>query len=98
MTYRVIFSDDARKEWNKLGATVREQLTKVLKRRAENPHVPAARLGGVANLYKIKLRSAGYRLVYEVRDNVLVIFVVGIGRRDEVYPELRRRLDRGLED
>lgn len=98
MTYRVIFSDDARKEWNKLGATVREQLAKVLRRRAEHPHVPAARLGGMPNLYKIKLRSAGYRLVYEVRDKVMVVFVVGMGRRDEVYPELRRRLERGFED
>lgn len=98
MTYRVIFSDDARKEWNKLGATVRQQFGKVLRRRAEAPHVPAARLGGLPNLYKIKLRGAGFRLVYEVRDNVLVVFVIGIGRRDEVYPELRRRLERGFDD
>ena len=98
MTYRVIFSDDARKEWNRLGATVRQQFGKVLKRRVENPHVPAARLGGTPNLYKIKLRGAGYRLIYEVRDNALVVFVIGIGRRDEVYPELRRRLERGFDD
>jgi mRNA interferase RelE/StbE len=39
------------------------------------------------NLYKIKLRDAGYRLVYEVHDDVLVIHVIGVGRRDQGYEE-----------
>jgi mRNA interferase RelE/StbE len=30
----------------------------------ENPHIPASRLRGIECAYKIKLRSAGYRLVY----------------------------------
>ncbi len=37
---------------------------------------------GQANRYKIKLRSAGYRLVYEVRDNDVIVVVVAVGRRD----------------
>jgi hypothetical protein len=37
-------------------------------------------------------------LVYEVRDSALVVFVIGIGRRDDVYPALRRRLERGFDD
>ncbi len=39
------------------------------------------------NRYKIKLRGVGYRLVYEVRDNELVIMVIAVGKRErsEVY-------------
>lgn len=96
MIYRLIFSDDARKEWNKLGSTIRSQFQKVLARRIEEPRVPSARLRGAGDLYKIKFRDAGYRLVYEVRDQQLIVYVVAIGRRDgdEIYDELRRRLRR----
>ena len=73
MTCRVQFTQSAAKSWNKLGATVRDQFEKVLRRRAEEPHVLAARLRGRPDTYKIKLRDAGYRLVYEVLDDVLVI-------------------------
>lgn len=88
MTYRVKFSDAARKQWNKLGATVRDQFEMVLRRRVVDPHVPKARFKGASNAYKIKLRGSGYRLVYRVFDKHLVIYVVGLGRRDEVYSEL----------
>ncbi|MDB5539397.1 MAG: relE [Devosia sp.] len=98
MTYSLIFSRIAQKSWNKLGATVRAEFETILRRCLIEPHVPAAKLKGAPNLYKIKLRSAGYRLVYQVRDNELVVFVVGVGRRDETY-ELLRRLGRdGLSD
>lgn len=90
MTYSLIFSRIARKSWNKLGATVRVEFQNILRRRLEEPHLPAAKLKGAPNLYKIKLRSAGYRLVYQVRDRQLLVFVVGVGRRDETYELLRR--------
>ena len=69
---------------------MRVQFEKVLLRRAEQPHVPAARLHGRANTYKIKLKSAGYRLAYEVIDDILVIYVLGVGRRDDGYEEFLR--------
>jgi mRNA interferase RelE/StbE len=45
--------------------------------------VPSARLGNdLESCYKIKLQKIGYRLVYEVIDNRLVIIVLSVGRRD----------------
>jgi mRNA interferase RelE/StbE len=45
--------------------------------------VPAAKLSGHADRYKIKPRSSGYRLAYEVRDiEVVVVVVVAIGKRE----------------
>jgi len=89
VTYKAIFSPAAEKSWRKLGATVRAQFEKILRRRLEEPHVAAARLKGVPNLYKIKLRDSGYRLAYVVRDKQLVVFIVGVGKRDETYDELK---------
>lgn len=90
MTYSLRFSDKARKAWDRLDSTIRLQFQKVLARRIEEPRVPSARLRGGAEVYKIKLRDAGYRLVYEVRDAEIVVYVIAVGRRKEVYATLER--------
>jgi mRNA interferase RelE/StbE len=44
--------------------------------------------------YKIKLRSAGHRLVYQVRDNEVVVSVVAVGKRERnaVYKAAMKRM------
>jgi len=50
-------------------------------------------LRGSSNRYKIKLRAAGYRLVYEVRDHELLVLVVAVGKRERnvVYQHADQR-------
>ncbi len=93
MTYDLRFRAEALKEWQALGHTVRAQFKAKLAERLDAPHVPASRLHGSANRYKIKLRASGYRLVYEVRDSELVVTVIAVGKRDrsEVYSKADRR-------
>lgn len=82
MTYELGFVADALKEWRKLDASIRGQFKKKLGERLENPRVPSAKLSGHPDRYKIKLRSLGYRLVYEVRDSQLIVVVVAVGKRE----------------
>ena len=82
MTYELLFHPDALDEWGKLDQSVREQFKKRLVERLDNPHVPASKLSGQKNRYKIKLKSAGYRLVYDVVDTQLIITVVAVGKRE----------------
>lgn len=82
MSYELAFHPDALTEWNKLDQSVRSQLKKKLVERLANPRVPAAQLSGRNDRYKIKLQSAGYRLVYEVRDSELLVLVVAVGKRE----------------
>ena len=65
-----------------LDATVRKQLKKKLEEVLENPKVPANQLRKFENHYKIKLRGSGYRLVYEVIDDEVVVLVIAIGKRE----------------
>lgn len=46
--------------------------------------------------YKIKLRTVGYRLTYEVIDNELLVYVLAVGKRDKkaVYKKLQNRVKR----
>ncbi|WP_339057547.1 type II toxin-antitoxin system RelE/ParE family toxin [Candidatus Regiella endosymbiont of Tuberolachnus salignus] len=87
MIYKLKFEKRALKEWDKLGHTLKQQLKNKLSERLDNPHVPSARLSGKTNRYKIKLRASGYRLVYEVNDNEVVLLVIAIGKRtgDDIY-------------
>ncbi len=82
MSYELRFHPDALAEWRKLDATVSEQFKKKLTECLQHPRVPAARLAGHKDRYKIKLRSVGYRLVFEVRDAVLWVIVVAVGKRE----------------
>lgn len=93
MSYKLEFLPSARKEWDKLGATIRQQFTKKLRERLEHPHVPSAALHGMRDHYKIKLRQLGYRLVYRVDDEKIVVIVVAVGKRERsaVYEAAKRR-------
>lgn len=92
MTYELGFLDEALAEWHKLDASVREQFKKKLAERLEHPRIPSAKLGGHPGRYKIKMRTIGYRLVYEVRDKQLIV-VVAVGKRDRnaVYKAAENR-------
>ena len=93
MTYELAFLDEALKEWRKLDNATREQFKSKLAERLQNPKIPSARLHGAKERYKIKLRNAGYRLVYQVKDRELLVLVVAVGKRErnEVYRAAERR-------
>lgn len=94
MSYRLKFKSLALKEWNKLDASVKEQFKKRLRERLKNPRVESSRLNGLKDCYKIKLKAAGYRLVYEVRENELIVSVVAVGKRErnQVYKIAKKRI------
>lgn len=81
--YALKFLPTALKEWRKLDSSIQIQLKKKLKERLQNPHVPASRLHGFENHYKIKLRASGFRLVYEVIESEIVVLVIAVGKRDK---------------
>lgn len=93
MTYRLEFLPSALKEWNKLGATLRTQFKKKLAERLIGLRVSGDALHGMPDHYKIKLRSAGDRLVYRVNDNTVTVLVVTVGKREgsKVYKAAQTR-------
>ncbi|MFA6284803.1 MAG: type II toxin-antitoxin system RelE/ParE family toxin [Desulfurivibrionaceae bacterium] len=94
MSYRLRFHEQALAEWRRLDASIREPLKKKLAERLEHPRIPSAALTGMPDCYKIKLRSAGYRLISRVDDTVVFVTVIAVGRRDKqkVYEVAQSRL------
>ncbi len=82
MSYELEFIAKSFKEWNKPGNTIKQQFKKKLIERLELPRVESARLSGMTDCYKIKLKQVGYRLVYQVKDEKLVVLVLAVGKRE----------------
>ena len=83
--YRLKFMPEALEEWQRLDNSVRELFRKVLKKRLVQPHLPGSELyGDLRNCYKIKLRKQGFRLVYTVEDDQLVVLVLAVDKREDL--------------
>lgn len=93
-SYRLHFTSKAAREWRKLDASVRDQFWARLRERLVNPRRPSAALRDLPNCYKIKLRDAGYRLVYQVNDRKVTVMVISVGKREgaEAYRDAEKRL------
>jgi mRNA interferase RelE/StbE len=82
--YRITYKQSVAKELRKLD---RSQLKSVIKRIASlaaNPRpVGCIRLQGGEGLYRV--RQGDYRILYRIDDDILVVLVVKVGHRREVY-------------
>ena len=96
--YRLLFRPEALAEWRMLDGSVKEPLRELLKKRLQQPHVPGGQLAGdLRHCYKIKLRQQGYRLVYQVQEDVLVVVMLAVSKREDmaVYHAAVKRLLQG---
>ena len=94
MSFSLEFDPRALREWQKLDASLREQFKNKLAKLLESPVIPANKLKSLPNCYKIKLRCSGYRLVYQVQNEKLVVLVVALGKREksQAYKQANKRL------
>ena len=93
MTYKLEFLPSALQEWGKLGHPVREQIKKKLVEGVEGPKGQADALRDMPGHFKSKLRASGYRLVYRVEDERVVVVVVAVGKRERsaAYQSAKKR-------
>jgi mRNA interferase RelE/StbE len=87
MAYEVRLKPSAQRALQKLPAQIRSRIGNRLDGLGSNPRPPGCeKLGGVDDLYRI--RAGDYRVVYQVLDAVLVVLVITIGQRGDVYRRL----------
>lgn len=94
MIYKIKFTPISDKEWKKIDSSLRLQFKKKLETVIQNPRIPKNKLSGYENIYKIKLRSAGFRLAYEVKEKEIIVLVLSVGKREnnKIYENLESRL------
>ncbi len=82
--YRIEFAKPAIKQLKKLPRTVRQTIADSIEALADDPRPAESRkLVGIESLYRVP--EGDYRIIYRVEDEVLLILVVRIGHRKDVY-------------
>jgi mRNA interferase RelE/StbE len=84
MAYTIEFAPAAARQFTKLPRDVQRRLRPRIDALAVNPRPFGSRkLAGVEELWRI--RVGDYRIVYQIRDKLLVVLVLRIGHRREIY-------------
>jgi mRNA interferase RelE/StbE len=87
MSYTVQLKKSALKDLYKLPKEASRKIAQDINALGQNPRPQGCKkLKGVDDLYRI--RTGNYRIVYQIYDKVLVVLVVFIGDRKEVYRNL----------
>ena len=84
MTYRVEVAPAALRQLRKLDPPARRRVQAAIELLADQPRPSGAKklVGGKGEW---RVRTGDYRIVYEVHDNVLLVLVVAVGHRREIY-------------
>ena len=82
--YNLRIKKSARKELESIGTKAdRQRIIKRIESLAENPRpLGALKLSG---LERYRIRQGRYRILYTIEDSVLVVHVIKIGDRKNVY-------------
>ena len=85
MTWQIEWDDRARKELRSLDPSIQRRiLTYLRERTTENPHSFGKELGGnKAGLWRYRLEN--FRIVCQLKEDKLVVFVIAVGHRKEIY-------------
>ncbi|QQS01162.1 MAG: type II toxin-antitoxin system RelE/ParE family toxin [Austwickia sp.] len=84
MTYRVDIAPAAARQLRKLDPPARRRIQAAIEILAAEPR-PAGATKLVGGSGEWRVRTGTYRIVYEIHDNVLVILVIAIGHRRDIY-------------
>lgn len=84
MTYRVEFAPSAVRQLRKLDRIAQRRVQAAIELLAGEPRPSGAKklVGGDGEW---RVRTGDYRIVYEIHDNVLVVLVIAVGHRREIY-------------
>jgi len=84
MAYAIELAPTARRYLSKLSQPLRRRISRAIEALAEDPRAPtASKLRGVKELHRV--RVGDYGIVYQIREEVLLVLVVRIGHRTDVY-------------
>jgi mRNA interferase RelE/StbE len=86
VSYRVELRPAAERALRKLPRSTRDRISKVVALLAENPRPPAAKMLVSSDSPRLwRVRTGDYRVLYQIHDDMLIILVVAVGHRRQIY-------------
>jgi len=88
--YRVFFTREATRNVEKLDPSIKRIIKKAIESLAVNPAKGKPLAYDLAGLHS--LRTSDYRIIYRIREKQLIIIVIAVGHRKEIYKKLKEFL------
>jgi mRNA interferase RelE/StbE len=82
-SYKVLIKPSAVKELESIPKKDRQRITTKIGSLADTPRPPGCQKLSGQERYRV--RQGNYRIVYEIQDRELIVFVVKIGDRKDIY-------------
>ncbi|TGL97490.1 type II toxin-antitoxin system RelE/ParE family toxin [Leptospira barantonii] len=81
--YSVLLTQSAAKQLNKLPENIADSLIQIIQGLAQNPRpIGSKKLKGREGF---RIRKGDYRILYDIIDRKLIVHVIAIGHRKEIY-------------
>lgn len=84
MTYQIQVAPAAARQLRKLDPPTRRRVQAAIELLAEDPR-PAGAKKLVGGQGEWRVRTGDYRVVYEIHDQVLLVLVLAVGHRRDIY-------------
>ena len=81
--YKVIFTKSVKKDFRKIPKLGVSKILNEIAHLAKKPRSSKTKKIKGEKLYR--LRVGNYRVIYDIQDNLMLIFVVKLGRRSDIY-------------
>lgn len=82
--YKISYKKSVEKDLRKLAVAQRKSIVVKIQALADDPHpIGATKLRGSSDLFRI--RHTDYRIIYQVKNTQLIVMIVKVGHRREVY-------------
>ena len=85
--YSVFFTREAKRNVEKLDPSIKRIIKKAIESLAVNPAKGKPLAYDLAGLHS--LRTADYRIIYRIKEKQLIIIVIAVGHRKEIYKRLK---------
>jgi mRNA interferase RelE/StbE len=89
--FRILYTEEAKKNIEKLDPSVRKLIRKAIESLAVNPERGKPLSYELAGLRS--LRTSDYRVIYRIKGGELLIIIVAVGHRRDIYNQLSALLN-----
>ena len=83
--YKIVFTKQVYKSLRRIPRDVVDRMRKRLDQMAEDPYAQYANVTRLQNRAGYQLRIGDWRVIYDIREDELVILVLKIGSRGDIY-------------
>lgn len=93
--YEIYFGSAVKKDLKKLPKNIQNKVDAVFALLSSNPKSGEGLGGEFLGFYSyhFKEQKTEYRIIYSIKDELLIVLIILVGTRENIYKQLKRRIN-----